>query len=211
MKRQMAHLLEKLARHRDASLSELALRAITYVKETTRARLALRGCDAVGVGARASGRPIIKNRGEIRIGKDVSLTSRMSPVELATGPGAKLTIGDNVIINYGTLVSARKSITIGDRVMIGNHCIVADSEVPGTMDRSACPEAGTESPENGLRPIEIGHGAWLAVRVTVLPGARIGAGTVITAGSIVDGDIPPGVIAGGIPARVLRAAPDSGR
>jgi acetyltransferase-like isoleucine patch superfamily enzyme len=39
----------------------------------------------------------------------------------------------------------------------------------------------------------------------VLPGARIGAGAVIAAGSVVAGDIPPGKVAGGIPARILRA------
>ncbi len=47
---------------------------------------------------------------------------------------------------------------------------------------------------------------WLTSRVTVLPGASIGAGSVITAGSVVSGSIPPGVVAGGIPARVIRQA-----
>ena len=47
---------------------------------------------------------------------------------------------------------------------------------------------------------------WLAVRVTVLPGSKIGAGAVISAGSVVDGEIPAGALAGGVPARVLRAA-----
>jgi acetyltransferase-like isoleucine patch superfamily enzyme len=42
--------------------------------------------------------------------------------------------------------------------------------------------------------------------VTVLPGARIGAGAVIAAGSVVAGEIPAGAVAGGIPARVLKRA-----
>ena len=46
--------------------------------------------------------------------------------------------------------------------------------------------------------------AWLASRVTVLPGSRIGSGAVVSAGSIVSGTIPPRVVVGGIPARVLR-------
>jgi acetyltransferase-like isoleucine patch superfamily enzyme len=54
--------------------------------------------------------------------------------------------------------------------------------------------------------VEIGDGVWLAARVTVLPGSRIGAGAVIAAGSVVAGDIPAGNVAGGIPARILRKA-----
>jgi acyl carrier protein len=38
----------------------------------------------------------------------------------------------------------------------------------------------------------------------VLRGSRIGKGSVVTAGSVVSGEIPAGVIAGGVPARVLR-------
>ena len=53
-------------------------------------------------------------------------------------------------------------------------------------------------------PIEIGDDVWLAGRVMVRPGSRIGAGAVIGAGSVVDGEIPAGAIASGAPARVLR-------
>jgi acetyltransferase-like isoleucine patch superfamily enzyme len=82
--------------------------------------------------------------------------------------------------------------------MIGNYCIVADTEIPGIGD----PPGG---PQIEPRPVDIGDGAWLAARVTVLPGSRIGAGAVVAAGSVVSGEIPDGALAGGIPARILRA------
>src|SRR6185503_13016311 len=53
-------------------------------------------------------------------------------------------------------------------------------------------------------PITIEDDVWLAGRVSVLRGSRIGRGSVITAGSVVSGEIPAGVIAGGVPARVIR-------
>src|SRR6185503_9856915 len=53
-------------------------------------------------------------------------------------------------------------------------------------------------------PITIEDDVWLAGRVSVLRGSRIGRGSVITAGSVVSGEIPSGVIAGGVPARVIR-------
>jgi len=50
----------------------------------------------------------------------------------------------------------------------------------------------------------IGNGAWLGACVTVLPGSRVGEGSVVGAGSLVIGEVPPGVIAVGRPARVRR-------
>ena len=112
----------------------------------------------------------------------------------APHPRRLLTIGSRTAINFGTLVDASERIAIGDHVSIGPHCVIADSEM-GTAGE------GVRSPSS---PIVIGDGVWLASRVTVLPGTEIGAGAVITAGSIVEGRIPSGVVAGGIPARVLR-------
>jgi FkbH-like protein len=191
-----SNLLEKLARHRGKPLPVLAAKAARFTSESARAALDLWSCDEVGSGVRCSGRVAVKNQGRITIGSDVRFHAPWSPIELFAGEGAELQIGRNVQINYGTLISANKRVTIGNEVMIGNHCIIADSEQPGLPDGDAT---------NEPLPVEIGDGAWLAVRVTVLPGAKIGAGAVITAGSVVAGEIPPGVVAGGIPARVFRS------
>jgi acetyltransferase-like isoleucine patch superfamily enzyme len=53
-------------------------------------------------------------------------------------------------------------------------------------------------------PVTIGDDVWLGANVLVLKGARIGAGSSIAANSVVTGEIPPGVLAGGVPARVIR-------
>ena len=55
-----------------------------------------------------------------------------------------------------------------------------------------------------VAPTIIGKNAVLAVNVTVLPGVRIGEGSIIAAGSVVTKDIPPFVLAGGVPARIIR-------
>jgi acetyltransferase-like isoleucine patch superfamily enzyme len=169
-----------------------------WLRSSLSARLWLRRCDQVGTNTRTFWRPIIENRGRIVLGAHVRLNSNWAPVELATGPHGVIDIGDGVYINYGSMISAHQSVRIGSNAMIGNYCIVADTETPGTG-------GPTGGPSIAPRPVEIGEGAWLAARVTVLPGARIGAGAVIAAGSVVAGDIPPGHVAGGIPARILRA------
>jgi len=57
-----------------------------------------------------------------------------------------------------------------------------------------------------LGPVEIGANVMIGANSTVLPGVSIGDGAVIGAGSLVNRDIPPGVLACGVPARVKRKA-----
>jgi len=141
------------------------------------------------------GRPIVENNGSIELGDRTRLMSEFAPVELRTAKGGRLVIGERTGINYGTSFHVVDSVTVGRNVDMGPHCIVSDADT-GSVDR---PERAS------TRPVVIGDDAWLASRVTVLPGSTIGAGSIIAAGSVVDGVIPPGVLAGGIPARVLRS------
>ena len=49
-----------------------------------------------------------------------------------------------------------------------------------------------------------GNDVWLGANVTVCPGVTIGDGAVIAAGAVVTGDIEPGTIAAGVPARKIK-------
>ena len=55
-----------------------------------------------------------------------------------------------------------------------------------------------------MRGPSIGAGAQLGVNVTVVPYVRIGAGSIIGAGSVVTKDVPEGVLAYGNPAVTVR-------
>jgi acetyltransferase-like isoleucine patch superfamily enzyme len=58
---------------------------------------------------------------------------------------------------------------------------------------------------NTVAPICLEDNVWISSNVTVLPGVTIGSGAVIGAGAVVTHDIPPGVLALGVPARVVRS------
>ena len=60
-------------------------------------------------------------------------------------------------------------------------------------------------------PITIEDGAWLGAHVVVGPGVTIGARSVIGAGSVVTRDIPPDVVAMGVPCKVVRPITDADR
>jgi len=176
------------------SLGQLTQKALHKVSETANALWTLRRCTSVGRGTRVKGRVRIENRGSITIGNRFNLSGRWVPCEILTGDGGQIEIGDEVWINFGTVVSARSRIVIGSNSSIGQHCIICDSDFPDIAAPVAVPPGSS---------IYIGENVWIAGRVTVRPGVKIGSGAVIVAGSIVESDVPPNVIAGGIPARVL--------
>jgi FkbH-like protein len=182
------------------SIGERVRRSAIMLMDMTNARWSLRKCDSVGSGARVKGRMRVENRGSMAIGNRLFLVSHWIPTELLTGERGRIEIGQGAWINFGAVIAAHKHVTIGDRVMIGQHCIISDTDFFPDM-----PSVG-EAP--GARAVEIGDDVWLAGRVTVRPGVKIGAGSVIISGSIVESDIPANVIAGGIPARPLSRFPD---
>ncbi len=184
-----------MARDKDVDLRERLKKGVRLLSETAAARVALRECTSVGPGARLAGRMRVENHGVIRVGSGIAITGTFLPCELLTAPGGKIEIGDDVWLNFGSVISAASIVRIGSRVMIGQHCIISDSVLP---------EGGAGAPAQASAAIEIEDDVWLAGRVTIAPGVKIGQGAVITAGSVVSSDIPAKAVAGGVPARVLR-------
>ena len=184
-----------LERDRDLPLSQKLRKGVVYISSTLSAHIYLMRCTRVGRRARTRGAPYIVNHGRIIIGDDFNLSSRIVASELATGHQATIEIGNEVSINFGALISALRLVKIGNHVNIGPYTVITDSDFHDPRDRFAPPE--------GV-PTVIEDNVWLGVRVIVLKGSHIGRGSVITAGSLVSGRIPPNVIAGGIPARGIR-------
>jgi maltose O-acetyltransferase len=113
---------------------------------------------------------------------------------------ATISIGDGTWINNGfSAIAEHTSITIGQRVMIGTHVEVFDSDFHGMRvgDRNI-------SRSDWAQPVVIENDVFLGSNVRILKGVTIGRGTVIASGSVVVKSIPPCVIAGGNPARVLK-------
>lgn len=163
-----------------------------------RARLVLRPSDSFGRWARCFGAAHVENHGAMRIGQDFAFGGAHGAVQIATGVGGLMGIGDQVTVEYGTSITARALVSIGDRVRVGPHCVVSDTELPLSL----------EVPQGCVpRGIMIGDDVWIGARVTVMPGVRIGARAVVAAGSVVTDDIEDDALAAGSPATTLRVAP----
>jgi acetyltransferase-like isoleucine patch superfamily enzyme len=162
-----------------------------------RARWHFRNATSIGPRTRMWGNAVVQNKGAMIIGNRVRFVSTIVPIELHTGARGRLEIGDSTFINYGCSIAATQSVQIGPRCHIGTYVIMMDNDF-----HEIEPERRTEMPPSA--PITLEENVWLGARVIVLRGVRIGAGSVIGAGSIVTKDIPPRSLAVGLPARVIR-------
>ena len=151
---------------------------------------------------------------QIKIGNNILLnsyslrttaSSLYGRVKLRTfGEGAKIIIGDNVGLN-GTSITARsRTITVGDGTIIAPNVTIVDSDFHAQWPPDIrLTNPGFESDEDVI----IGENVWIGMNSTILKGARIGDNSIIGAGSIVTGDIPPNCVARGNPAQVIRQLP----
>lgn len=111
--------------------------------------------------------------------------------------GQNVSVGKATVVNHSGVFIDTNNIVIGEHALVGPksglYCAVHPFDV----------EARNEGIEKALG-INIGDGAWLGGKVTVLPGVNIGKHSVIGAGSVVTKDIPDDVVAVGNPCRVIR-------
>jgi acetyltransferase-like isoleucine patch superfamily enzyme len=114
-------------------------------------------------------------------------------------PESSFTLGSRTIILQLASINPTKPVTIGDDTGIGGHCLI--------FTHGAWLNALDGYPVT-YEPVTLGKSVWLPWRVFVMPGTTIGDGSVIGANSLVQGTIPPGSLAVGSPAKVIRSAPD---
>ena len=113
---------------------------------------------------------------------------------------ASLVIKDNVGMS-GVSINCRSSVIIHDRACLGSGAIILDNDCHplNPVDRS---NESIESIKSA--PVEIGEDAFIGARAIILRGVKIGARTIVQAGSVVNaGEYPSDVIVAGNPAVVV--------
>jgi maltose O-acetyltransferase len=118
--------------------------------------------------------------------------SFMMGVEIRNG--RNIILGRNCVVNKKVLLDGRGGI-----IRIGSNVDIAQETNIWTLQH----DVHSDFHESKGGDVIIEDYVWVASRVTILPGVKIGKGAVIAANSVVTKDIDPMTINGGIPAKVI--------
>jgi maltose O-acetyltransferase len=110
--------------------------------------------------------------------------------------GSNIQLGERVFFNFNCVVLDVCSVQVGDYTLFGPGVQIYTATHPLNADLRRRQEFA--------RPIEIGADVWVGGGAILCPGIKVGARTVIGAGSVVTRDVPPNVFAAGNPCRVIR-------
>jgi acetyltransferase-like isoleucine patch superfamily enzyme len=105
----------------------------------------------------------------------------------------KLVIGDGTTVGHKCILDCRGGITIGSNVNFSSEAAIWTAQ------------HDPQSPTFAIKvaPVVIEDRAWISFRATVLPGITIHQGAVLAAHAVATKDVPPYVLAGGVPAKVI--------
>jgi acetyltransferase-like isoleucine patch superfamily enzyme len=141
-----------------------------------------------------------------------------APTSMHLGKGAEVVVsgtaqilrGCRVFVNDGgrlslgsrTYVNDCSTLTCFDELSIGSGCSISWST--NILDTNIHEIIVEGAPRARSAPVHIEDGVWIGTGATILPGVTIGRGAIVAAGSVVTGDVPPGALAAGNPAKVVR-------
>ena len=134
----------------------------------------------------------------------VSLLGRVTLV----GDGA---VAGRLHVGEGSLIAPQVTFGLDGEITLGRNVSVS----PQVTLYTATHALGFGSRRMSLsvtpKPIVVGDGVWIGMHSLILPGVTLGPGCVVSAGSVVTGDVPPNTLVAGNPATVQQTLPFGNR
>jgi acetyltransferase-like isoleucine patch superfamily enzyme len=131
--------------------------------------------------------------GSLRIGSGTDIKSRC-----VLGIGGVLHLQGSNLLQHGCIVHCDEAVTLEEFAMLAEYTTVIDSShVLGGPDGAWVHRIKTA-------PVVIGRSVWICAKATVARGVHVGERAVVAANSLVLEDVPPGQLASGVPAVVVR-------
>lgn len=159
---------------------------------------------------RINGRIRIHGSGQIKIGNHVTIHSSPnvnpsaggSEAHFSTGTSGELIIGSHTGISH-VAITAWERIVIGEYVLSGSNCMIADTDFHSLDVARREKDDGTGVK---TKPVVIEDHVFIGARSIILKGVTIGENSIVGAGSVVTKSIPANEIWAGNPARFIRKA-----
>ena len=148
----------------------------------------------------------IRNKKSIKLGEGFVTGFGCRLEAYPTNSLATLLIGEGVQINDYVHITAMERVTIGNNVLIASKVYISDCSHGSYAGDENDSDPNTKPSARPLfsKPVIIEDNVWLGEFVSVLPGVRIGVGTIVGANSVVSRSLPSYVIAVGSPAKPIK-------
>ena len=137
-----------------------------------------------------------------KIGKNSVITALDSFLGKLYSP--KIQIGNDCFLGENIHITAIDNVTIGDGVLTGRRVTISDND-HGRFVIEDLKKKPMDRFLSSKGPVTIGDNVWIGENACILSGVKIGEGAIIAAGAIVTKDIPAFSLAGGVPAKVIKA------
>lgn len=142
----------------------------------------------------------VRRNGFARMGDRVVLTPPYSIDTLSN-----VEIGNDVGIGpYATLSTPHAKIIIKGNDAIAENFTIHTGNHARIVGRFVSSVKDTDKPQGYDNDVVIEKDVWIGCNVTILAGVHVGRGVTIAAGAVVNKDLPPYCIAGGIPAKPIK-------
>lgn len=117
---------------------------------------------------------------------------------IQVGDRRKIRVGKYCSINGGVIIQGFHDIRIGNGVVLSPNCMILD----GNLDYDKLAATGKRA-HVGAK-VELEDNVWIGAGAIILPGVKIGAGSVVGAGAVVTRSFPADVVIAGNPAEIVR-------
>ncbi len=149
------------------------------------------------------GLPFFSGPLTMSIGNDCRISGHTTFSGRTGSTNPTLTVGNNVDIGWQTTIAVGNQVILGDNVRIAGQGFLCG--YPGHPIEPISRAEGKADLDSQVGNIILEKDVWLATRVSIIGNVTIGEGTIVAAGSVVTKSLPPFVLAGGNPAKVIKA------
>lgn len=145
---------------------------------------------------------VIRNPENLHTGKNVMIDAysmlHCGGYNWSDGKGC-INIGDNVYIGPQCVLFGAGEISIGNHVLISPSVVIASHQHSYHIRNLIMRKQPTR-----FGKVTIYDNVWIGANATILPGINIHTGSIVAAGAVVNKDVPPYTIVGGVPAKKIK-------
>lgn len=153
------------------------------------------------------GIPVIDGNLQITLGDDCDVYGKSTFASTRVYDEPELIVGNQTHLGYGLTISVGQRVEIGNHVLISGGCFLADNDGHPYDYKARRKETHQPVTKEQIQPIKIEDDCWIGSQCIILKGVTLGQGSIVGSNSLVSKSVPPFCIVGGVPAKIIKELP----